>query len=172
MRLADLTVIETPIFIGKLAYPVNYSDLIEDEAENYSFYTLLQFDLIRQESLFESFATSYAAAQGLSQVIPDTGAYIAQSLNWPDFRNEDLYKPYVGIAFGAYYLDQQLDAFEGDVAAALSAYNGGPGNAARWFDQAGHDIDLYREIVAFSETREYIDRIYEGHTIYRFLYGR
>ncbi len=172
MRLAEVTVIEAPIFIGKLAYPVNYSELIEYEADKYRFDPLLQFALIRQESLFESFATSYAAAQGLSQVIPDTGAYIAQSLNWPDFRNEDLYKPYVGIAFGAYYLDQQLDAFEGDVAAALSAYNGGPGNAARWFDQAGHDIDLYREIVAFSETREYIDRIYEGHTIYRFLYGR
>jgi soluble lytic murein transglycosylase len=172
MRLTDVTVTKAPTFIGKLAYPINYSELIEFEAEKYGFDPLLQFALIRQESLFESFATSYAAAQGLSQVIPDTGAYIAQSLNWPDFRNEDLYKPYVGIAFGAYYLDQQLDAFEGDVAAALSAYNGGPGNAARWFEQAGHDIDLYREIVDFSETREYIDRIYESHTIYRFLYGR
>ena len=172
MKLAGVTVTEAPIFIGKLAYPINYSELVEIEAEKYDFDPLLQFALIRQESLFESFATSFAAAQGLSQVIPDTGTYIAQSLNWPDFRNEDLYKPYVGIAFGAYYLDQQLDAFEGDVAAALSAYNGGPGNAARWFEQAGHDIDLYREIVDFSETREYIDRIYEGHTIYRFLYGR
>ena len=172
MRLSNVSVIDAPTFIGKLAYPDNYSDLVETEAQKYGFDPLLQFALIRQESLFESFAKSYAAAQGLSQVIPDTGVYIAERLNWPDYQNADLYKPYVGIAFGAYYLNQQLDAFDGDVAAALSAYNGGPGNAARWYEQAGHDIDLYREIVDFGETREYIDRIYEGHTIYRYLYGR
>jgi soluble lytic murein transglycosylase len=127
--------------------------------------------LIRQESLFESFARSSAAAQGLSQVIPDTGAYIAQRLDWPGYVNEDLYKPYVGIAFGAFYLDQQLDAFNGDAAVALSAYNAGPGNAARWFGQVTDDIDLYVETVDFSETRQYIERIYTGQAVYRYLYG-
>jgi soluble lytic murein transglycosylase len=127
---------------------------------------------VRQESLFESFATSGAAAQGLSQVIPDTGAYIAQRLGWHDYVNEDLYRPYVGIAFGAFYLDQQLRSFDGDIAAALSAYNAGPGNAARWYEVAGGDIDLYLETVDFSETRQYIERIYVGQAIYRYLYGR
>jgi soluble lytic murein transglycosylase len=141
------------------------------EAQSYGYDPLLQFALVRQESLFESFATSGAAAQGLSQVIPDTGAYIAKRLGLDDYVNEDLYRPYIGIAFGAYYLDQQLDAFDGDVAAALSAYNAGPGNAARWYEQAGGDIDLYVETVDFSETRQYIERIYAGQAIYRHLYG-
>jgi soluble lytic murein transglycosylase len=172
LRLAETDVLESPAFIGKLAYPIYYSELVEEQAAHYGFDPLLQFALIRQESLFESFAKSSAVAQGLSQVIPDTGAYIAQRLEWPDYQNEDLYKPYVGIAFGAYYLDQQLDSFNNDVAAALSAYNAGPGNAARWYDQASHDIDLMREIVNFSETQQYIDRIYEGHAIYSYLYGQ
>ena len=132
---------------------------------------MIQFALLRQESLFESFARSGAAAQGLSQVIPDTGAYIAQRLNWPDYVNEDLYKPYVGIAFGGYYLDQQIDAFDGSVHAALSAYNGGPGNAARWYETAGPDLDLFVETVDFAETRTYIERIFTGFAIYRALYG-
>ena len=167
----DVDVFDAPHFIVGLAYPTYYSDLIVAEAETYGYDPLLQFALVRQESLFESFATSGAAAQGLSQVIPDTGSYIAQRLGLQDYVNEDLYRPYIGIAFGAYYLDQQLNAFDGDVAAALSAYNAGPGNAARWYDQAAGDIDLYLETVDFSETRQYIERIYAGQAIYRYLYG-
>jgi soluble lytic murein transglycosylase len=106
----------------------------------------------------------------LSQVIPDTGAWIAERLQWPEYENEDLYKPYVGLAFGAYYLDQQLDAFEGNVHAALAAYNAGPGNAARWYELAGSDLDQFVDVVDFAETRTYVQRIYAGFDIYRFLY--
>lgn len=170
--LTGETVFTAPRFLGRLAYPVYYADLILPLAEQYTYDPLLQFSLVRQESLFESFARSGAAAQGLSQVIPDTGAFIAQRLSWPEYDNEDLYKPYVGLAFGAYYLSQQLRAFDGDVHAALAAYNAGPGNAARWVEQAGRDYDLFVETVDFAETRLYVERIYVGYVIYRALYGR
>jgi soluble lytic murein transglycosylase len=164
-------IFDAPPFIAKLVYPIYYSDLVLEQANQYGYDPLLQFALLRQESLFESFARSHAAAMGLSQVIPDTGNYIAARLDWPDFVLDDLYKPYVGIAFGAYYLDQQLDAFDGNTAAALSAYNGGPGNASRWMAADPEDIDEYLEIVDYNETREYIKRIYAGQAIYRHLYG-
>jgi soluble lytic murein transglycosylase len=165
------TVFEAPLFIGRLLYPVYYADLIMPLAERYGFDPRLQFALVRQESLFESFARSHAAAQGLSQVIPDTGAWIAQRLNWPNYRNEDLYRPYVGLEFGSYYLDQQLQNFDGHVHAALAAYNAGPGNAARWYQTAGGDHDEYVETVNFAETTLYIERIYSGFVIYTYLYG-
>jgi soluble lytic murein transglycosylase len=168
---AGVSVFEAPKFIGRLSYPAYYADLILPLAEQYGYDPLLQFALVRQESLFESIARSGAAAQGLSQVIPDTGAYIAERLNWPDYDNEDLFKPYVGLNFGAYYLDQQLDAFDGTVHAALAAYNAGPGNAARWYEIAGDDLDLFEETMDFAETRKYIDRIYLGQAVYRYLYG-
>ncbi len=171
MILTGVNGLTAPRFLAHLAYPIYYADLVTAEAEKYGYDPLLQFSLIRQESLYESFATSSAVAQGLSQVIPDTGAYIAARLDWPDYENADLYRPYVGIAFGAYYLDQQLDAFDGFVPAALSAYNAGPGNAARWYGQVSDDIDRYHEVVNFAETRLYIERIYIGHVIYRHLYG-
>lgn len=171
MRRARVNGLSAPVFLARLAYPIYYADLITAEAEKYGYDPLLQFSLIRQESLYESFATSTAVAQGLSQVIPDTGAYIAGQLNWPDYENADLYRPYVGVAFGAFYLDQQLDAFDGFVPAALSAYNAGPGNAARWYEQAPNDLDPYHEVVNFAETRSYIERIYVGHVIYKHLYA-
>ncbi|MFO7679091.1 MAG: transglycosylase SLT domain-containing protein [Chloroflexota bacterium] len=168
---AGVSVFQAPEFIGRLLYPAYYADLILPLAERYGFDPLLQFALVRQESLFESFARSGAAAQGLSQVIPDTGAYIAERLNWPNYENADLYKPFVGLNFGAYYLDQQIDGFDGSIHAALAAYNAGPGNAARWFAIAGDDLDLFKETMDFAETRKYIDRIYLGQAVYRHLYG-
>jgi soluble lytic murein transglycosylase len=171
MRQAGVNGLTAPRFLAHLAYPIYYGDLVVAESQRYGYDPLLQFSLIRQESLYESFALSTAVAQGLSQVIPDTGAYIATQLNWPDYDNDDLYRPYVGIAFGAFYLDQQLDAFNSFVPAALSAYNAGPGNAARWYGQVSDDIDRYHEIVNFAETKHYIERIYVGHVIYRHLYG-
>jgi soluble lytic murein transglycosylase len=171
LRLTGATPFTAPRFIGRLAYPVYYADLILPLAEQHGYDPLLQFALVRQESLFESFARSHAAAQGLSQVIPDTGRYIANRLAWPNYENELLYRPAIGLVFGAYYLQEQLNGFNGDVYAALSAYNAGPGNAARWRNLAPDDPDLYVEVVNFPETRLYIERIYAGHAIYRFLYG-
>ncbi len=171
LRLSGESVFDVPLFLGRLAYPTYYADLVLPLADKYGYDPLLQFSLLRQESLFESFATSTAVAQGLSQVIPDTGAYIARQLAWPDYENADLYKPYVGLNFGAYYLQEQLGLFDGFVAAALSAYNAGPGNALRWYNLTGADHDLYVETVDFSETRLYIERIYSGYQFYVYLYG-
>jgi soluble lytic murein transglycosylase len=170
LTLAGVEVLQAPTFIARLAYPAYYADLILPLAERYGYDPRLQFALVRQESLFESFARSGAAAQGLAQVIPDTGAYIAERLAWPNYENEDLFKPYVGLAFGAYYLDQQLRTFDERVHVALSAYNAGPGNASRWYDLADEDYDQYLETVDFAETRLYIERIYAGFVIYRTLY--
>jgi soluble lytic murein transglycosylase len=171
MALAGVTVFEAPHLVGRLSYPVHFQELVLPLAEKYGYDPLLQFALIRQESLYESFIASHAGAQGLSQVMPATGADIARQLSWPDYDNADLYRPYVGLEFGAFYLSQQLGAFDGSVYAALSAYNGGPGSAARWYAEAGADPDLYLETVDFRETRLYIQRIYTGYAVYQYLYG-
>ena len=167
----DAGILEVPPFLAKLIYPTYYSDIIDTLALQYGYDPLLHFSLVRQESLYESFATSSAVAQGLSQVIPDTGIYIAQKLGWPNYSNDDLYRPIVGLTFGAYYLDEQLDRFDRNEYAALAAYNAGPGNAQRWFDASEGDYDIFLEEVNFGETRLYIRRIFVGHVIYSELYG-
>ena len=59
---------------------------------------------------------------------------------------------------------------DGDIHAALAAYNAGPGNAARWYELAGSDIDQFIDVMDFWETRTYVERIYAGFDIYRSLY--
>ena len=171
LRLSRETVFQAPRLVGRLAYPVYYRDLILPLAERYGYDPLLQFALVRQESLYESFIASPVGAQGLSQVMPATGEDIARRLNWPDYTAEQLYRPHVGLAFGAFYLDEQLGFFNDNVYAALSAYNAGPGNAARWYADAPEDGDRYLETVDYRETRLYIKRIYIGYASYRHLYG-
>jgi soluble lytic murein transglycosylase len=169
--VADLT--ELPSYIGCLVYPTYYSDLVEQEALDRDLSPLFVYALLRQESLFEGAATSFAAAHGLMQVIPPTGAAIAEALDWPpDYETRDLYRPMVSVRFGVWYLSEQRDLFDGNLFAALAAYNAGPGSAMRWMAAAGDDTDLFVELVDYEETRRYLRLIREHYEGYRWLYAR
>ncbi|MCI0712937.1 MAG: tetratricopeptide repeat protein [Chloroflexi bacterium] len=162
---------DVPSYIARLRYPVYYNDLVLTHAEEYGLDPLLVFSIIRQESLFQGFATSFAYAQGLMQIIPDTGYWVATQLEWPNYQNSDLYRPFVNVKFGTYYLAWVLTVVDNTVYAALAGYNGGPGNAQSWLDISGQDIDRFVQAITFDETESYVTRIYEQYNIYRYLYG-
>jgi soluble lytic murein transglycosylase len=174
IHLSPITrTVDAPRFVLELAYPTYYEDLVLENAQRTGLDPLLIFSLIRQESLFESLATSVASAHGLMQVIPPTGAEIASELDWPpDYETADLYRPYVSLRFGTYYLAKQRDRFDGRIEVALAAYNGGPFNAQRWIERAGEDPDLFLETITLREPQLYIKRIKEHLTVYRALYEK
>lgn len=163
--------LQAPAYLARMRYPIYYSHLVLEQQARYGFDPLVLFALIRQESLYNTNATSSAQARGLTQVIPSTGRYIAGKLNYANFQDVDLYRPHVGIAFGAFYLDEQLRLFKGNVAAALAAYNAGPGRALDWVKLSGGGIDALMVTIQFEETRRYLERIYSHYAIYRALYG-
>jgi len=171
IRRSGARAADVPLFLARLVYPAYYADLAMPEAQARGLDPLLILALIRQESLFESLSFSSAAAHGLMQIIPSTGQEIATALKWPDYSRTDLYKPYVSIKFGVYYLARQRDGFDDDLYAALAAYNGGPGNSARWKAASRGDPDLFYETISFSETRLYIRRIVEYSAVYQRLYA-
>jgi soluble lytic murein transglycosylase len=166
------TTLDAPAFIARLTHPTYYRDLALQNARQSDLDLLLVLALIRQESLFESLATSSASAHGLMQVIPPTGAQIAAELDWPpDYETADLYRPYVSLRFGTYYLAQQRDRFDDRIDVALAAYNGGPFRAVHWLESAGDDPDLFLEIITLREPHIYIQYIKEHLAVYRALYG-
>ena len=77
----------------------------------------------------------------------------------------------VSVRFGTWYLAEQVERFGGELYPALAGYNGGPGNAARWWNAAGQDHDLFVELIAFEETRTYVERITQHTAWYRWLYA-
>jgi soluble lytic murein transglycosylase len=172
MRLSPFpTPAALPQFLLRLLYPIYYDDLVLQYAHEFNLDPLLVFSVIRQESLFESFAESSAAAQGLMQVVPPTGAEIAGELGWPpNYSPRDLTRPYVSVRFGAYYLSKQKRIFEGDVYAALAGYNGGAGNSLRWRERSGGDPDVFFSVISFDETKLYVRNIATNYAMYRRIY--
>lgn len=165
--------LEAPEFFSRVRFGAYYLDWLLPIAESERISPLLLLSIIRQESTYEGFISSGAGARGLMQIIPSTGAQLADELQWPEnYTDADLNRPNVSLLFGAVYLEKQRNYFNGDLFAMLAAYNGGPGNTIAWkgltpFD----DPDLFLEVVRIEETRNYIRLINEIHYIYRWLYG-
>jgi soluble lytic murein transglycosylase len=169
----DASSMNAPIYFNHLRFGPYYSELIVPTAEQYKFHPLFLLSLVRQESAFEGFVRSSAGARGLMQIIPATGQEIAAELNWPpEYSDEDLYRPLVSITLGSEYLAHWRDHLDGDLYAALAAYNGGPGNATEWQKLANGDPDVFLEVVRFEETRNYIRGVYEIFDLYRRVYNR
>lgn len=168
---SSTTAFEAPLYFNHVRFGPYFDELILTAARSRDLDGLFVLSLVRQESLFESFATSYAAAQGLMQIIPTTAAELVAKEGWPpDFTNADLYRPIVSIRLGVRYLADQRDLFDGDHYAALAAYNAGPGNALAWKRLAGEDKDLFLEVIRLAQPRDYIRVIYWAYSHYVRLY--
>lgn len=171
IKQANMTTLQVPAYLARMRYPAYYLDLVIPAMQARGLDPLLLLALIRQESLFDRYATAAAGEKGLTQVIPSTGDYIASRLEWPDYHHAVLFRPYASIAFGAYYLWEQISRFDFNTVVGLAAYNAGPGNASTWLATSGSDPDFFVEAIGFESTQLYVRRIYEHYHTYRRLYG-
>ncbi len=160
-----------PEYLRYVRFGPYFGELFMPEALSQGIDGLFLLSVSRQESLFESFATSYAAARGLMQIIPSTGEYVAAREGWPPgFTADDLYRPIVSVRLGASYLADQRDLFNGDLYAALAAYNAGPGNSSIWKELSQEDTDLFLEIIRLQQPQDYIRSIAWAFSEYQALY--
>lgn len=97
------------------------------------------------ESNFNPYALSPAGAIGVMQLMPATAAQLGV----------DPHDPGQNIQGGVSYLRRLLSEFGGDTAAALAAYNWGPGNVKKAITSYGGDWLS----AAPSETRNYVSKI-------------
>jgi len=162
---------DAPLFLQRLLYPRYFAELIEPAAQEYDIDPLLLYSLVRQESLFEEGARSSAAAQGLMQIIPDTGRWIAERLGHPTYRNALIYRPHLNVRFGSYYLAWVREYTDGRWVSALVGYNAGPGNVRAWRERYGNDDTLFVELLPIGEPRTYIQRILVHYYHYRRLWA-
>jgi len=165
------SVLGMPRLIQRLAFPIHYAELVLTESHEYRVEPLLMFALIRQESVFDDTVASWAGAVGLAQIMPTTGEWIAEMMPWPDYSEELLRRAYLNVRFGTWFMSRILVQTDGDVAAALAGYNGGPANAMRWLEQSGGDPDLFVEVIHLDEPQRYVREIYRHYDVYVRLYG-
>jgi soluble lytic murein transglycosylase len=91
---------------------------------------LLVVAVIHCESSFDTNAVSSAGAMGLMQVMPDTGAYLAELAGFRLDGPRKLFDPELNVRLGAGYLADLIRQF-GNIEHALVAYNAGPGCAKK-----------------------------------------
>jgi soluble lytic murein transglycosylase len=90
------------------------------------------------------------------QITPEAAEFIERQSGGTTFELADLGDPELNIRYGTFLLRELLDRYEGDEAAALAAYNAGPGNADEW---GGSDLTV--EDIEFPETRAYVEEVLE-----------
>lgn len=101
--------------------------------------------VIKAESGFNPQAVSHAGARGLMQLMPATARSLGVS---------DSFDPEQNVMGGTRFLKDMLRRYNGDVDAALAAYNWGPGNVDKRPDRLPR------------ETRDYLVRVKQLYASY------
>ncbi len=131
------------------------------------------FGLIRQESAFEVDVISSAGARGLMQLMPATAKAVARQVELPYRRDQLLTNHHYNIALGSEYLRDLLRQFDGSLILSLAGYNAGPHRSKRWMAENGDPRESaeaaldWIELIPFTETRNYVQRVLENITVYR-----
>ncbi|HEX2525762.1 MAG TPA: lytic transglycosylase domain-containing protein [Geminicoccus sp.] len=131
----------------------------------------------RQESQFYARAQSPAGALGLLQLMPGTAKAMARRQGVDYAKSRLLTDPVYNVSLGRTYLEEQLNKW-GEPAMAIAAYNAGPQRVSTWIDRYGdprgkglHELIDWIEIIPFTETRNYVQRVLEGRNVYRVRFG-
>ena len=131
--------------------------------------------IIRQESEFDSKANSYVGAQGLMQIMPATAKIVAKNVGTAYSKSLLKEDPNYNIKLGTYYFNMLLEDYDGVYPFAIAGYNAGPNRVKSWIRRYGDPnkkeisfID-WIELIRFSETRNYVQRVIENINVYKFV---
>ncbi len=148
-----------------MTLPLRHEDIIRQQAKQKQIPPDLIAGVIYAESRFRD-QESHAGARGLMQVTPQTAELIEDLSGGSTFEADDLSDPDINIRYGSFYLRYLLDRFDGNLVAALAAYNAGETNVRAW-----GGADLRAEDIRFQETREYVDEVIDKREEYREHYA-
>jgi soluble lytic murein transglycosylase len=135
------------------------------------------YAIARQESAFNPSVVSPAQAYGLMQVTPDAARYVCKrhgaTYDLSRLKNDPVYNAMLGAA----ELGGLLEDYRGSYIMTFAAYNAGRGSVKKWIERYGDPRDPkvdavdWVELIPFSETRNYVQRIMENLQVYRARFG-
>ncbi len=151
----------------KFIYPWPYEREVRQYSGQYRVDPYLAIAVIKHESGFDPEATSQPGALGLMQIMPETGAWIARTTDFPNFRDELLKLPELNIKFGCWYLSELSVEFKKNEVLMLAAYNAGRGNVKQWMVKNNWGYDFQDiQAIPYLDTRAYVDKVLESRNKY------
>ena len=139
----------------------------------------LAYSIARQESAFNKAAISPANARGLLQILPGTAKGVAARHGLPYSKDRLTTDAGYNATLGAHFLGEQISDFGGSYILTFIAYNAGPSRVPQWIkrfgDPRGKPLDEvidWIEMIPFTETRHYVQRVMENYQIYKTRLGQ
>lgn len=160
--------------VDALAFPVS---AIPASAKTPSIERPVVFAIARQESAFNPGAVSGAGARGLLQLMPATAKGVAKDVGLPYSKARLTSDPGYNATLGAAHLGDLVGNFGGSYVMTFAAYNAGASRVAQWVKDHGDprdpsvDVVNWIELIPFTETRNYVQRVMENLQVYRARLG-
>lgn len=143
-----------------------YRQLIEPQVRGQGLDLSWVYGLMRQESRFVVPARSSSGAQGLMQVMPATGKWVAAKIGMRGYHPGLLSDPDTNVQLGTSYMRMILEDLDNHPVLASAGYNAGPSRAKRWRDAKPLEGAIYAETIPFDETRDYVKKVMTNTVIY------
>jgi len=149
-------------------------EVINDE------YAPLVHAIVKQESGFAPTAVSQVGALGFMQLMPETAKLVAKDIGIPYDKAKLSSDIKYNVRLGSHYIKKMIDRFDGSEMLAIASYNAGPNATQRWINEfydprKEKDLDKvvdWIELITYSETRNYVQRIMENLIVYKYLMSR
>jgi soluble lytic murein transglycosylase len=146
-------------------YPRPFFELFVRNNEGVDAYLLMA--IARKESRFNPKAVSWADAQGLMQINPNT----AKRMMGKD--QTDLFNPQTSIELGARHIQMDLSRFDDRLPLAIAAYNAGDEVVSRWLKRYPvSDPLLFLDLIPYRETRDYTGFVLNNYFWYQRIYSK
>ena len=155
----------------KYIYPCYFDDLVVPEAKYYKIEPEFIYSIMREESLFDSKALSWAGARGLMQLMPATARAENKKTRYK-FNPLNLYDSKQNIYLGISHLSwlfQSENASNYIIVAAK--YNAGSSRGNRWKNEYGTN-NMYRtgRFIDIEETEYYVEKVIKSYEYYSRYY--
>jgi len=152
-------------------YPLGWRWELNEAAAHAAVDPYLVAAVVREESSYNAQARSRVGARGLMQLMPDTAKPMARQRGLLFNDGALLDEPSANLTLGSAHLAGLLKEF-GDPRLAVAAYNAGATPVRQWWKaRTTDDMEVWVELIPFTETRGFVRRVMLAWEEYRRLYG-
>ena len=156
----------------KRVYRIDYSEIVENMANEYNLDKYLIYAVIKTESGFNSDAVSEVGARGLMQITKDTFEWIRDHRlrDDEDVNFDDMFEPEKNIQYGVYLISYHMGYYN-NTDNSLAAYHAGDGAVDGWLKDARYSKDgKTLSVIPISDTAHYVEKVNKAYKTYLKLY--